>query len=63
MLTLTGIRKAYGGRRVLDGVDLEVAAGESVALLGANGSGKTTTFRLLLALIKADSGQIGRAHV
>ena len=40
MLTITGLTKAFGGRRVLDGVDLDIRAGENVALLGANGSGR-----------------------
>ena len=58
MLTLTGITKAFGGRRVLDGVDLEIGAGESVAMLGANGSGKTTTLRCIVGLARPDAGRI-----
>jgi ABC-type multidrug transport system ATPase subunit len=58
MLTLSGLTKAFGGRRVLDGVSLEIAAGESVALLGANGSGKTTTLRCVVGLARPDAGII-----
>jgi ABC-type multidrug transport system ATPase subunit len=58
MLTLNTVTKAFNGRRVLDGLDLEVAAGESVALLGANGSGKTTTLRCIVGLARPDRGRI-----
>jgi ABC-type multidrug transport system ATPase subunit len=58
MLTLTGITKTFGERRVLDGVDLEIGVGESVAMLGANGSGKTTTLRCIVGLSKPDAGRI-----
>jgi len=58
MLTLTGLTKTFGDRRVLDGLNLEIAAGESVALLGANGSGKTTTLRCIVGLARADAGRI-----
>jgi len=58
MLALTGITKAFGRRLVLDGVDLQIEAGERVALLGANGSGKTTTLRCIAGLAHADSGSI-----
>lgn len=57
-LTLEAVTKSYGARRVLDGVDLQIGAGESVALLGANGSGKTTTLRCILGLARADTGRI-----
>ena len=58
MLTLTALTKTFGGRRVLDGVDLEIGAGESVAMLGANGSGKTTTLRCIVGLARPDAGRI-----
>ena len=58
ILTLTGVTKAFSNRRVLDRLDLEVGAGESVALLGANGSGKTTTLRCIVGLALADAGTI-----
>jgi ABC-type multidrug transport system ATPase subunit len=58
VLTLTGVTKSFDGRRVLDGVTLEIAAGQSVALLGANGSGKTTTLRCVVGLARPDGGRI-----
>lgn len=58
MLTLTGLTKSFGEQRVLDRLDLEVAAGESVAMLGANGSGKTTTLRCIAGLARPDAGRI-----
>ena len=58
MLTVTGLSKCFGDRRVLDGVTLEIDAGESVALLGANGSGKTTTLRCIVGLARPDGGRI-----
>jgi ABC-2 type transport system ATP-binding protein len=51
-----GLRKSYGDHLVLDGIDLEVAAGTVYALLGPNGSGKTTTVRILSTLVAADGG-------
>ena len=58
MLTLTGVTKAFGGRCVLDHLDLEIGAGESVAMVGANGSGKTTTLRCIVGLARPDGGCI-----
>jgi lipopolysaccharide export system ATP-binding protein len=50
--------KSFGGRRVVDGVRFQVAAGEIVGLLGPNGAGKTTSFRMTVGLIKPDSGEV-----
>jgi ABC-2 type transport system ATP-binding protein len=55
---VTGLRKAYGEKVVLDGIDLAVATGTIFALLGPNGAGKTTTIKILSTLIGADSGEI-----
>jgi ABC-2 type transport system ATP-binding protein len=54
----TGLRKSYGDHLVLDGIDLNVAEGTVFALLGPNGSGKTTTVRILSTLLPADAGTV-----
>jgi ABC-2 type transport system ATP-binding protein len=51
-----GLRKSFGTTRALDGLDLTVATGEVHGFLGPNGAGKTTTLRVLLGLLRADSG-------
>jgi len=53
---LSDVRKRYGAVVALDGIDLEVRPGEVLALLGANGAGKSTAIGLLLGLLAADSG-------
>jgi ABC-2 type transport system ATP-binding protein len=58
MIKTTGLRKAYGDRLVLDGIDLDVAEGTVFALLGPNGAGKTTIVHILSTLISADGGEI-----
>jgi ABC-2 type transport system ATP-binding protein len=55
---VTGLRKAFGDKVVLDGIDLEIAEGSVFALLGPNGAGKTTTVQILSTLIRADAGDI-----
>ncbi|WDN50556.1 ABC transporter ATP-binding protein [Streptomyces clavuligerus] len=57
-LALHAVGKRYGTTTALDGVDLTVAAGEIVGLLGANGAGKTTLMSLVAGLLRADSGRI-----
>jgi lipopolysaccharide export system ATP-binding protein len=52
------LSKAYRGRKVVDGVDLEIGQGEVVGLLGPNGAGKTTTFYILVGLAKPDAGRV-----
>ncbi|MBA2806671.1 ATP-binding cassette domain-containing protein [Streptomyces sp. KM273126] len=51
------LRKSYGDKTVLDGIDLRIPAGSVFALLGPNGAGKTTTVQILSTLIAADGGQ------
>ena len=55
-ITMSGLRKSYGKTMALDGLDLAVAQGEVHGFLGPNGSGKTTTIRILLGLLRADGG-------
>jgi ABC-2 type transport system ATP-binding protein len=54
----TGLRKSYGDKLVLDGIDLDVAEGKVFALLGPNGAGKTTAVQILSTLIGADAGEV-----
>jgi lipooligosaccharide transport system ATP-binding protein len=58
VLTATNIRKRYGEREVVAGLDLQLKRGECYGLLGPNGAGKTTTLRMLLGLTAPDSGTI-----
>ncbi len=58
LVRVRGASRRFGGTVAVDEVDLDVAAGEIVGLVGANGAGKTTLLRLLLGLLPADSGQI-----
>lgn len=55
---LTGVTKRYGGTAALDGLNLDLRAGEVVALLGANGAGKSTAVRLMLGLTGATEGAV-----
>ncbi|WP_427895744.1 ATP-binding cassette domain-containing protein [Kribbella sp. GL6] len=57
-IAVTGLRKAFGDKTVLDGIDFDVPAGTVFALLGPNGAGKTTTVHVLTTLIKADGGTV-----
>jgi branched-chain amino acid transport system ATP-binding protein len=58
MLTVTGLRVAYGERPALDGVDLEIGNGEAVAVLGPNGAGKTTLARAITGVVRPQTGSI-----
>jgi lipopolysaccharide export system ATP-binding protein len=57
-LRTRGLRKSFGRRTVVNGVDLAVSSGEVVGLLGPNGAGKTTTFYMVVGLTRPDSGQV-----
>ncbi|MFD6323894.1 ATP-binding cassette domain-containing protein [Streptomyces sp. NPDC058442] len=56
-VSAVGLRKSYGDKTVLDGIDLRIPAGSVFALLGPNGAGKTTAVKILSTLIAADGGQ------
>ncbi len=63
VIEIEGLRKAYGSRRgsrrqALDGLDMTVEAGQVHGFLGPNGSGKTTTLRTLVGLVRADAGEL-----
>ena len=53
-----GLRYIFGTHLAVDGVDLQIAAGETFGLLGPNGAGKTTTIRMLTTLLKPDEGTV-----
>ncbi|GAA2580863.1 daunorubicin resistance protein DrrA family ABC transporter ATP-binding protein [Streptomyces lienomycini] len=57
-VSATGLRKSYGDKTVLDGIDLRIPAGSVFALLGPNGAGKTTTVQILSTLVTPDAGDI-----
>jgi ABC-2 type transport system ATP-binding protein len=58
MLQVSAVRRSFGERLVLDGVSFYVAAGRMTGFIGANGSGKTTTMRIILGVLSADAGQV-----
>lgn len=55
-ITVSGLHKSFGSTHALDGLDLDVETGEVHGFLGPNGAGKSTTIRVLLGLLRADSG-------
>lgn len=57
-LIIDSLQKSYAGRRVVDGVSFHVSRGEVVGLLGRNGAGKTTSFDMVLGLVKPEKGRI-----
>jgi ABC-2 type transport system ATP-binding protein len=57
LASLRSVRKQYGKVLALDGIDLSIAPGQVLALLGANGAGKSTAIALLLGLVRPDAGQ------
>lgn len=63
VLTASGLTKSFGAHQVLHGVDLTIAPGRVLGLIGPNGSGKTTLIRLLTGLLAPDSGRVEIAGV
>jgi heme exporter protein A len=57
-IAVAGLRRDYGDRPALDGVDLEVPAGASLVVLGPNGAGKTTLLRVLATLLRPSGGEV-----
>jgi len=57
-IVLEDVAKAFGGNTVLDGVNLEIERGESMAIIGQSGSGKSVMLKIILGLLKADHGAI-----
>ncbi len=58
ILRAENLQKTYKGRKVVNGVSLEIAPGEVVGLLGPNGAGKTTSFYMMVGLVKPDGGRV-----
>src|SRR5512145_447609 len=58
VLKAVSVAKSYGGRRVVNGINLAVKGGEVVGLLGPNGAGKTTTFHMMVGLVRPDGGRV-----
>jgi ABC-2 type transport system ATP-binding protein len=57
-IEMSGVKKRFGRKQVLEGVNLTVPAGQTFAFLGRNGAGKTTAIRMLLGLLKPDEGKV-----
>jgi len=57
-ISLRGVTKAFGAKKVLQGIDLDVATGESVVVIGGSGSGKSVLLKCILGLIRPDAGSI-----
>jgi len=57
-ISLNGVRRSFGSNQVLRGVTVEAERGRVIGLLGRNGEGKTTLFRIILDMLAADSGSI-----
>ena len=57
-IILEDVAKSFGGNKVLDGVNLEIERGESMAIIGQSGSGKSVTLKCILGLIRPDRGAI-----
>lgn len=58
IITLKNVVKSFDGKRVIDGVTLDISRGETMVIMGGSGSGKSTTLRLMIGSIEADAGAI-----
>ncbi len=58
LISIQNVHKRYGRKRVLNGVDLRIAEGQVMALLGSNGAGKTTLMRIVAGLSRPDRGEV-----
>jgi phospholipid/cholesterol/gamma-HCH transport system ATP-binding protein len=57
-ISLKGVRKAFGSKKVLDGIDIDIAAGQSLVVIGGSGSGKSVLLKCILGLLRPDGGSI-----
>lgn len=57
-IAVTGLHKSFGGKRVLDGVDIECVRGESLVVIGGSGVGKSVLFKCIVGLLHPDSGSV-----
>ena len=57
-IAVSGVQKSFGPKRVLDGVEIDVAAGESLVIIGGSGTGKSVLIKCILGLMRPDSGSI-----
>jgi phospholipid/cholesterol/gamma-HCH transport system ATP-binding protein len=57
-IRVRGLRKAFGGEKVLDGIDLDVSRGETLTVLGRSGEGKSVLLKMIIGLQKPDAGEI-----
>ena len=58
MLTVAGLSKSFGGRKLFDDVSLNIQSGERVAIVGPNGAGKSTLFKIILGKEEPDAGDV-----
>lgn len=58
MITISNLSKSYKGKKVVDNLSFSIKEGQLFALLGSNGAGKSTTIKMILNLVKSDSGKI-----
>ncbi len=57
-IAVSGLEKSFGRKRVLDGVEIDVGAGESLVIIGGSGTGKSVLIKCILGLMRPDSGSI-----